>query len=179
MKRLWLVALLGCTHSSAVKLDAQEDIHLAQQAKLQEHDTETLTKGPVDKISDRTVQDLAVIAQAPDGSITVARVTAAHPLKLAAGSKITGTIPLQHLEQKTAEHQAAAVDTKTNDSCEDVGLDLTKKEIVHKEDDESTSWWPPLWLWLAGAAAIGALGFVAWKLKPPWLTAAIAVCKRL
>lgn len=173
------MALLGCTRSSEVKIDAQEDLHVAEQTKLQEHDTETLTKGPVDKSSDRTVQDLAVIAQAPDGSITVARVTAAHPLKLAAGSKITGTIPLQQLEQKTAEHQAAAVNTKTIDSCEDVGLDLTKKEIVHEDDKKSTSWWPPLWLWLAGAAAIAGLGFVAWKMKPPWLTAVIAVCKRL
>jgi hypothetical protein len=48
----------------------------------------------------------------------------------------------------------------------------THQESLLSAKDESTSKFKfglTLWPYLLGAALLGALGFLAWKLKPPWL----------
>lgn len=180
---LWLFITIGlcggCATSKKVKVDEHEELKLDEHDKATTHEAETTTKAPTDTTSSSQTQDLGVIAQAPDGSITVARVDAAHPLKLAAGSKVMGTVPLRDVEKKSATHAGGSVDTKLTDSCEDIGLNLSALKNKKSEEDDKTSYWPPWWVFAGGAGLLAAAGAIAWKLKPPWLTAAIAIVKRL
>lgn len=176
---LLTVGLCGCATTKQIKAEEHEQLKVDETDKATKHEAETTTTAPTDSSSSSQVEDLGVIAQAADGSITVARVDSAHPLKLAAGSKVMGTVPLREVEQKSATHQGGSTDTKTTDSCEDVGLNLEKRTDKKAEEHDKTSYWPPWWVFAGGAALLAAAGALAWKLKPPWLTAAIGLAKRL
>lgn len=164
---LLTVGLCGCATTKQIKTEEHEQLKVDETDKATKHEAETTTTAPTDSSSSSQVEDLGVIAQAADGSITVARVDSAHPLKLAAGSKVMGTVPLREVEQKSATHQGGSTDTKTTDSCEDIGLNLSALKNKKSEEDDKTSYWPPWWLFAGGAALLACVAWAAWKFSVP------------
>lgn len=169
----------GCTKTKHVKSDEKEDLHVSDVEHRADHGSETRIEAPTDTSSSTSSQEFGVIVDEPDGGVVIARVSAATPLALPRGARVVGTVPIEASSTTTTTHQGGATDTKSTDSCEDVGLDLTKHTEAKKELDKTTSWWPPLWLWLAGGLLVAGAAWLAWKAKPPWITAALGIAKKL
>lgn len=189
----WLLLTLGfcgCTRETQVKTEEQatlhEDVsaHSTQAAAATASSSEVRTRAATDVKTTVDHREFGVLLEDQDGGVTLARVGAA-PLALARGAKVVGTVALDETTTAREEHRGGVTDTKatastaTETGAEDVGLKMDAAFEAKGEKDTATHWGLPWWLWLAGAAAVVIAGGLAWKLKPPWLTAAIAVVKKL
>lgn len=182
MRPYLFLLLLGllvvcCTRTSETKAEdhaetvKSKDVALQEHQHAEEHAAATATTGAIDKSATSRTQDMGVIAQAADGSITVARVSRGRPLQLPPGSKIVGTVAVGPVrETGTKEHDAPSTASVTSYGAEDAGLDLRSHEAAKRVKDskivekEATRWGPPWWFWaLLSAAALTAIA-VLWKL---------------
>lgn len=186
----FLVVCIACTRTTETKTDEHLALKEHGTTKAAEHSTEVVQTGP-----GRTV----VYKFAPLEEKSGAGFTPASPRVGTSASSGSGVRPAAaapaHQDHPAADglpaHGAlvemdiidtgSVVDTKANDStastCEDLGLNLTK----HSERDTRTT--PALSSWLfwilIAAGVVVVAGGVAWKFKPPWLTAAAAIFKRV
>lgn len=98
---------------------------------------------------DTQEEDLGVEVQDDKGAITIAKVTPAHPLKIPAGSKVIGSIPLktitkdQKIGAKTDDTQATSKFTKTDEDK----MVLTKKLDTTEQDTHSFGPGLKFYLW--------------------------------
>lgn len=150
-----------CTKTTEVKSkdETHEDLNITAHDKESHSESSVSTTGAIDKTESSKVDDMGIIAQEPDGSIIVARVRKSTPLKLPAGSKIIGTIAVgPQKETSNTTHQAPSTVTDNSSGSEDIGLDLRSHKDAKRVTDvtKTTSFWPPLWVWLLGVGLLGA-----------------------
>jgi hypothetical protein len=138
MKFILLVAaLVACHHH------VQQDIRAAEEDKLntvkatEETVAETKKQDPTDVETKTTHEDNAVVVQAPDGTVQVAKVVKNRPLVLPKGSKVIGIVPLSSTVKDENKHVGGTVDEKNTQkkSTEDTAADKTTTLGV-KTDDE-------------------------------------------
>lgn len=169
MRPYLLLLLLGmvvcCTKTSEVKAESHETLKLDEEAHATHHESETVNTGAVDKNENTRTQDVGVVAQAPDGSIMVARVARGRPLTLPSGSKIVGTLAVGPVRTSDSnEHQAPSTATFDASGCEDVGLKLDANKDAKTEQKITVKAGISWLVWLGIGAGLVVAVLVLWKL---------------
>lgn len=180
---LLTIGLCGCTRTKDVRAEEHATLQETRSAthdntvdeKRASSSAETLTKAPTDVESKSDTRELAVEVQAPDGSLTLARVSRAHPLKLAAGSKVIGSVPVVERTGQRDEHRGGSVDEKqVNGNAEKhaeakgaSSAALAATDDKKLEEKTTTRWGPPWWVWALLAAGVAGAAWAAWRFSLP------------
>lgn len=141
MRWLALLLVVGCHTSSQknVELDQHEvaDEHDRYDASLDERE-ETSSGAIAEKTETKREED-AVIVQAPDGAITVARVGRT-PVVLAPGSRVVGTVVLGSTTTNQDRQVGSATTTKTTEGnlAKTTDKEVTKDRKFKDDEEKST-----------------------------------------
>lgn len=178
---LWLIA---CTHSRVERHEASAELHETVQATTDQRVDETVQRGP--ETITTTVEEFAY---APQDGLAAAHESglapdepagppgAAHPQPVPRGAREiaggSGGGPLagEILVKRTVTVDQRGTVTETI-AAEAKGASTAALAVKVKDKGsvaDSTRWGPPWWVYALVGVALAGAGYVAWKLKPPWL----------